>query len=217
MDKITRCPICRTDFEEEVEKEDENPYQQQLQQLRPSRSFYGGVDFDEGYFEEGEGSGPYGDDEEPYSGEEEEERPSFEHLSPRTFDHEDEVAAERFVRFNFEHEGAVNLSTMTGGEAWAEVVNCLADVARSWPNPRTFFLCYAATPYELHTHGGAVEVGLDLLQLEELLRDVLASVGKHGVAEHVLKAAAQAMDEDRDGLITYEDFLHAAALDFDYY
>jgi hypothetical protein len=42
-------------------------------------------------------------------------------------------------------------------------------------------------------------------------------VGKHGVAEHVLKAAAQAMDEHRDGLITYEDFLHAAALDFDYY
>jgi hypothetical protein len=161
------------------------------------------------YYEEGGDADPYGDDEEPYSGEEEEERPSFERLSPRAYDHEDAAAAERF---NFDPYG-VGVSTMTGGEAWAEVVDCLADVARSWPDPRAFFLCYAATPYELHAHGGAVEVGLDLLQLEELLRDVLASVGKHGVAEHVLKAAAQAMDEHRDGLITYEDFLHAAALD----
>ena len=95
-------------------------------------------------------------------------------------------------------------------------MDCLAEVAHSWPDPKAFFNCYAATPLSSSPRKRGqppVDLGLELLQLEELLRDVLASVGAHGVPGELLRDVAEAIDEDEDGIVTYADFLYAVALE----
>ena len=97
-----------------------------------------------------------------------------------------------------------------------KVMDCLAEVAHSWPDPKAFFNCYAATPLSSAPRRRGqppVELGLDISQLEELLRDVLASVGAHGVPVDLLRDVAEAIDEDQDGIVTYAEFLNAVALE----